>query len=92
MKTGSNFLGVANRSINETMSRTLITSLTTLIAVVILFIFGGEVLRGFSFSLMVGIIFGTYSSIFIATPLAIDLSRIFLKKAAFSQKYHTKKV
>jgi SecD/SecF fusion protein len=92
MKTGSSLLGVANRSINETMSRTLITSLTTLIAVVILFIFGGEVLRGFSFSLMVGIIFGTYSSIFIATPLAIDLSKIFLKKATFSQKYHTKKV
>jgi SecD/SecF fusion protein len=75
MKTRSNFSEVANRSINETMSRTLITSLTTLIAVVILFIFGGEVLRGFSFALLVGIIFGTYSSIFIATPLVIDLSK-----------------
>ena len=74
MKTSGNFREVANRSINETMSRTVITSLTTLIAVLVLFIFGGEVLRGFSFSLLVGIIFGTYSSIFIATPLAIDLS------------------
>ncbi|MCU0317767.1 MAG: protein translocase subunit SecDF [Amoebophilaceae bacterium] len=91
METGGNFQGVANRSINETMSRTLITSLTTLIAVVILFVFGGEVLRGFSFSLMVGIIFGTYSSIFIATPLAIDLSKISLGKKVFSQRYHTKK-
>lgn len=74
IQPSSNFLAMANRSINETMSRTLITSLTTLIAVVILFIFGGEVLRGFSFALLIGIVFGTYSSIFIATPLAIDLS------------------
>ncbi len=74
MIANKNFLATANRSINETMSRTLITSLTTLIAVVILLIFGGEVLRGFSFALFIGIVFGTYSSIFIATPLAIDLS------------------
>ncbi|XWN34908.1 MAG: protein translocase subunit SecDF [Roseivirga sp.] len=75
MKNKSDFLEIANRSINETMSRTLITSLTTLIAVAILFVFGGEVLRGFSFALLVGIVFGTYSSIFIATPLVVDLSQ-----------------
>ncbi len=74
------FTMVANKSINETMSRTLITSLTTFIAVFILFVFGGEVLRGFSFAMLIGIIFGTYSSIFIATPLAVDLSRKKLKK------------
>ena len=74
-RTNSSFLEVANRSINETMSRTLITSVTTLIAIVILFLFGGEVLRGFSFALLVGILFGTYSSIFIATPLVIDLAK-----------------
>ena len=74
MKVNSNFLAVANRSINETMSRTLITSLTTLIAVLTLFLFGGEVLRGFSFALLIGVVFGTYSSIFIAMPLALDLS------------------
>jgi SecD/SecF fusion protein len=74
MKTRSSFQEVANRSINETMSRTVITSLTTLLTVLVLLVFGGEVLRGFSFSLLVGIIFGTYSSIFIAMPLAIDLS------------------
>jgi SecD/SecF fusion protein len=93
MKTGVNFQEVANRSINETMSRTVITSLTTLIAVLVLFIFGGEVLRGFSFSMLIGIIFGTYSSIFIATPLAIDLSKVkvSLGKSASSQKHHTKK-
>ena len=56
------------------MSRTLITSLTTLMAIVILFLFSGEVLRGFFFALLVGILFGTYSSLFIATPLVIDLA------------------
>ena len=65
---------VANPAINETMSRTLITSLTTFIAVATLLIFGGEALRGFSFAMLLGIVFGTYSSICIATPLAIDLS------------------
>ena len=62
-----------NMSLNDTISRTLITSATTLFVVLILFVFGGEVLRGFSFSLLVGIIFGTYSSVFIATPIVVDL-------------------
>ncbi len=70
-----------NLSINHTMNRTLITSLTTLMVVVVLLIFGGEVLRGFSFALLVGIFIGTYSSIFIATPLASDLSRIVTTKS-----------
>ncbi len=69
------FAEIANRSINETLSRTLITSLTTLIVVLILLIWGGEVLRGFSFTLLVGIAFGTYSSICVAAPLILDLSR-----------------
>jgi len=64
-----------NLSINKTMNRTLITSMTTLIVVIILFIFGGEILRGFSFALIIGIIIGTYSSVFIATPLVVDLSK-----------------
>ncbi len=64
-----------NLSINNTMNRTIITSFTTLIVVSILLIFGGEVLRGFSFALFVGIIVGTYSSIFIATPTVIDLGK-----------------
>lgn len=75
MQGRDNFGQIANRAINETMSRTLITSLTTLIAVAILLVFGGEVLRGFSFALLVGVVFGTYSSIFIAMPMVIDLSR-----------------
>ncbi len=64
-----------NMSINNTMNRTLITSFTTLIVVLILLIFGGEVLRGFSFALFIGIVVGTYSSIFIATPAVLDLGR-----------------
>ncbi len=64
-----------NLSINTTMNRTVITSFTTLIVVLILLIFGGEVLRGFSFALFVGIIVGTYSSVFIATPVVIDLGK-----------------
>ncbi len=64
-----------NMSLNNTISRTLITSLTTLFVVFILLVFGGEVLRGFSFALFVGIMVGTYSSIFIATPTVLDLSK-----------------
>ena len=64
-----------NESINNVMSRTLITSLTTLVVVTVLLIFGGEVLRGFSFALFVGIIVGTYSSIYIASPVVVDLAR-----------------
>jgi preprotein translocase subunit SecF len=60
-----------NRSVNQTLSRTVLTSGLTFIAVLCLFIFGGEVLRGFSFALVVGILVGTYSSIFIASPLLL---------------------
>jgi SecD/SecF fusion protein len=71
----NNMYATINKSINETLSRTIITSFTTLLAVAILFIFGGEALKGFSFSLLTGIIFGTYSSIFMAAPLAYDFYR-----------------
>ena len=64
---------VVNRSINNTLSRTIITSGTTLLVVTTLFIFGGEVLRGFAFALIVGIIFGTYSTVFVASPIVVDL-------------------
>jgi preprotein translocase subunit SecF len=60
-----------NRSVNQTLSRTVLTSGLTFIAVLCLFIFGGEVLRGFSFALVVGIIVGSYSSIFIASPMLL---------------------
>jgi preprotein translocase subunit SecF/SecD/SecF fusion protein len=58
-----------NMSINETLPRTLMTSLTTLVVLVALYVLGGEVIRNFTFAMMFGIIVGTYSSIFIASPL-----------------------
>lgn len=73
IKTGTEKKKVFNESLNSTISRTLITSITTLIVVLVLFIFGGAALKGFSFALLVGILIGTYSSIFIATPVVIDL-------------------
>ncbi|MDO1447561.1 protein translocase subunit SecDF [Rhodocytophaga aerolata] len=66
---------ILNRAIGQTLSRTIMTSLVTLLVVLILLFFGGEVLRGFSFALTIGIIFGTYSSIFIASPVVLDFSK-----------------
>jgi len=66
---------VFNDAINSTLSRTLITSGTVLVVVVVLLIFGGEVLRGFSFALVIGMLIGTYSSIFIASPIVLDFDR-----------------
>ncbi len=60
---------ISNLSTNETLSRTLITSITTLLALFSIFIFGGAILKGFSFAMIIGVIVGTYSSIFVATPI-----------------------
>ena len=60
---------ISNISTNETLSRTLITSVTTLLALFSIYIFGGEILSGFSFAMIIGVIVGTYSSIFVATPI-----------------------
>ena len=68
---------VINMAINSTVSRTVITSLTTLFVVLILFLFGGTSIKGFAFALLIGILVGTYSSIFIATPVMSDLSGEF---------------
>ncbi len=73
-KAGAELQAVFNESLNNTISRTLITSVTTLIVVIILFIFGGAALSSFSFAMIIGILIGTYSSIYIATPIAMDLS------------------
>lgn len=78
-----------NDAINQTMGRTLITSATTMIVVLVLLIFGGEVLRGFSFALMIGVLVGTYSSIYIATPIVVDLMKRELERETKDQ---TKKV
>ena len=64
-----NISETANLSINETLSRTIITSLTTLLALLSIYILGGEILRGFSFAMILGVLIGTYSSIFVAAPV-----------------------
>ena len=64
---------LTNISINETLSRTIITSVTTLLALVSIYLFGGEILRGFSLAMIMGVIFGTYSSIYIANPILVKL-------------------
>jgi preprotein translocase subunit SecF len=78
-KESSAFLSIVNKSLNETLNRTIITSVTTLIVVTILFFFGGEVLRSFAFALIVGILIGTYSSVFVASPIVVEWQ---LKKAS----------
>ena len=64
---------LTNISINETLSRTIITSVTTLLALLSIYIFGGEILKGFSLAMILGVIFGTYSSIYIANPVLVRL-------------------
>ena len=64
---------LTNISINETLSRTIITSVTTLLALVSIYLFGGEILKGFSLAMIMGVVFGTYSSIYIANPVLVKL-------------------
>lgn len=72
---GESKVSVINRSINQTLSRTIMTSTTVFLTVLILFIFGGEVTRGFAFAMLIGVLTGTYSSIFIAAPMLVDLDK-----------------
>jgi SecD/SecF fusion protein len=67
--------GVMNNAINSTLSRTFATSITTLFTILVLFFFGGEVLRAFSFAMIIGVLIGTYSSVFIASPIMYDLTK-----------------
>ncbi|MDQ3072597.1 MAG: protein translocase subunit SecDF, partial [Bacteroidota bacterium] len=71
----SALIPTVNSALNTTMTRTIITSFTVFLVVLILFLFGGEMIRGFSFAMVIGVLAGTYSSIFIATPIAIDLTK-----------------
>ena len=69
-----NIFDLTNQSINETLSRTILTSVTTLLALFSIFFLGGEILRGFSFAMILGVIIGTYSSIYIANPVLVRLN------------------
>ncbi len=66
---------IINRAINDTLSRTIMTSLTVFLTLLILFIFGGEVTRGFAFAMLIGVITGTYSSIFVGAPVLVDFAK-----------------
>lgn len=66
---------IVNRAINETLSRTIMTSLTVFLTILILFIFGGEVTRGFAFAMLIGVITGTYSTIFVGAPVLLEFSK-----------------
>ena len=71
--SSSNISDIANNSINETLSRTIITSATTLLALLAIYFFGGEILKGFSLAMILGVVFGTYSSIYIANTVLVRL-------------------
>jgi SecD/SecF fusion protein len=71
----SSVIQVVDRALNSTLSRTINTSLSTFLVLLTIFIFGGESIKGFAFALMVGVVVGTYSSLFIATPMVVDLSK-----------------
>jgi SecD/SecF fusion protein len=66
---------IINRAVNDTLSRTIMTSVTVFVTLLILFIFGGEVTRGFAFAMLIGVITGTYSSIFVAAPILVDFAK-----------------
>lgn len=86
MRRGQEFAKLVDSSINETLSRTLVTSLTTLFVVLTLYILGSEVTRDFAFCLFVGVITGTYSSIFIASPTLVIWQQTFLRKRQGTEK------
>jgi SecD/SecF fusion protein len=87
MYTGKSKNEVINAAVNSTLSRTVITSLTTFFVVFVLFLFGGGSIKGFAFAILVGIAIGTYSSIFVATPIMADLSKdLIARKKTESKK------
>ena len=75
-----------NNALNSTISRTFSTSLSTFFVLLTIFIFGGEVIRGFVFALLIGVIVGTYSSLFIATPVSYEMMKKDSKKSQKSPK------
>ncbi len=72
---GATKTNIINRAVNDTLSRTIMTSLTVFLTILILFIFGGEVTRGFAFAMLIGVVTGTYSSIFVGAPILVDFAK-----------------
>lgn len=75
MKSGESSPKVINNALNDTLSRTLITGMSTIFVIIILFTFGGETIKGFTFAMLIGVLIGTYSSLCIGTPVLVDFSR-----------------
>ncbi|MFN5931791.1 MAG: protein translocase subunit SecF, partial [Sphingobacteriales bacterium] len=72
---GASKSDIINKSVNDTLSRTIMTSMTVFLTLLILFVFGGEVTRGFAFAMLIGVITGSYSSIFVAAPILVDFAK-----------------
>ncbi len=83
---------IINKAINDTLSRTVMTSLTVFITILILFIFGGEVTRGFAFAMLIGVVTGTYSSIFVGAPILVDVAKDKPLGAAAEEKKKIKRL
>jgi preprotein translocase subunit SecF len=81
---------VVNRSLNETLGRTIVTSIATFITALCLYVFGGEVIEGFALTFMIGIVIGTYSSIYIASSVLIWMTNYNLKRAGNARTAATK--
>jgi preprotein translocase SecF subunit len=81
IKRGKEFSSIVDMSINETLSRTIVTSLTTIVAVLVLYFVGSEVTRDFAFALIIGMMTGTYSSIFIASPTLVIWQQLFSRRS-----------
>ncbi|HUH32536.1 MAG TPA: protein translocase subunit SecDF [Daejeonella sp.] len=82
---------VINNALNSTLSRTVITGVCVIAVLIIIFIFGGEILRGFSFAMLIGVVFGTYSSLFVATPFVVELIREKKEEKSIAPKTATVK-
>src|SRR5688500_6921921 len=74
MKSGQDTSKVINNALNDTLSRTLITGMSTIFVILIMFIFGCETVKGFTFAILIGVLVGTYSSLCIGTPVLVDFS------------------
>jgi SecD/SecF fusion protein len=85
------FKDIINSAVRSTLSRTMITSLTTLLVLIVLFIVGSEQIKGFAFAILIGVLVGTYSSIFVATPIVVDLSASDAQKEIARNRENQKK-
>jgi preprotein translocase subunit SecF len=85
------FQEIVNKSINQTLGRTVMTSATTLLAVISLFFLGGVVIHDFALAMIIGVLIGTYSSVFVASALALDLSNWWVRRRAGKPEHRSAK-